>query len=342
MAINVFPHLSNANSMRRYAAGFVRALNKITEVRQFGDPQQEVSYYKKYIQYFLRARKANSDPAIILSERFSFLLHALENARSRTVVCHDLITLKRPGLSWTIRKRYEMTLNIMLRKADFVVCVSESTKNDLIEFGGHSIAPRVHAIHNGLEDLWFTFTADTKAVEIAGGRPYFLVVGTDAWYKNFPAVVNAMAQLPREVVLVKVGRISDSSRVLVNAKGLENRFIEVSGVTDAELANLYAKAIALVQPSWIEGFGWPPAEAMAVGCPVIASNRSSLPEVCGDAAMYVDPGDTDALAGAMNEILGNAQKRDEMKKLGKIQASGFHWDETAAKFVSLLGGNAPL
>jgi glycosyltransferase involved in cell wall biosynthesis len=324
--------------MRRYATGLVGALKKYGDVREIGDLNEPVGYYKKYFQYFLKARTVTAGPALILSERFSFLLRALNKASSKTVVCHDLITMKNPNLSWMIRKRYGYTLNTMLKHADHIVCISASTKNDLIEYSGNDTISKLQVIHNGLEDFWFDVRPGVPSITSLTGRPYFLVVGTDAWYKNFSTVIEALAQMPKDVSLVKVGRLSDQSRKLLKTKGMEQRVIELSRISDADLASLYSNATALLQPSWMEGFGWPPAEAMAVGCPVIVSNRSSLPEVCGEAALYIDPADYTQLANAMMDVLSSELQRSSMKEKGRRQAEKFRWDETATKFVSLLHG----
>jgi glycosyltransferase involved in cell wall biosynthesis len=115
-------------------------------------------------------------------------------------------------------------------------------------------------------------------------------------------------------------------------------------VTDGELRALYGCAAALVFPSTYEGFGLPPVEAMASGCPVIVSTAGALPEVCGDAALYCAPGDVGALAGAIARIAGDVQLRTEMVTRGRARAAAYSWRTTAravAGVVAEIGRAAP-
>ncbi|MDH4104319.1 MAG: glycosyltransferase family 4 protein, partial [Thermoleophilia bacterium] len=99
-------------------------------------------------------------------------------------------------------------------------------------------------------------------------------------------------------------------------------------VSPSELASLYRRAACLVYPSLYEGFGMPPLEAMASGCPVAASRAGAIPEVCGDAAVLFDPTDVDAIAAAILQV---DERREELSERGLARAAGFTWDETARK-----------
>ena len=115
-------------------------------------------------------------------------------------------------------------------------------------------------------------------------------------------------------------------------------------MTDQELALLYNGAALLVYPSFYEGFGLPPLEAMACGTPVITSNTSCLPEVAGDAALLVDPAGTEEIAGAISEVLTNSELREDLRARGLERAAGFTWERTARETVAVyreVWGNQP-
>jgi len=112
--------------------------------------------------------------------------------------------------------------------------------------------------------------------------------------------------------------------------------VEFTGrVDDAALAELYRQAAVMVFPSRYEGFGLPALEAMACGCPVIASDRASLPEVVGDAALRVDPDDVEAMAAALRRVLGDARLRSELRRRGLARAAGLSWDLTAERTLAV-------
>ena len=123
-------------------------------------------------------------------------------------------------------------------------------------------------------------------------------------------------------------------RQRVAALGLGDSVMFLGPVAGADLPALYAGAELFVFPSLYEGFGFPVLEAMACGTPVICSNVSSLPEVAGSAALQVDPRDTDALAAAMDRVLGDAALRQEMRREGLAQAGRFSWTRTAQQTLA--------
>jgi len=106
-------------------------------------------------------------------------------------------------------------------------------------------------------------------------------------------------------------------------------------VSDLELITLYSLADVFAFPSFFEGFGMPPLEAMACGTPVITSNTSSLPEVTGNAAILVDPHDTNAIANAITRILGDEQLREDLRQKGYLQAQRYTWSKAAGKMLSV-------
>lgn len=201
------------------------------------------------------------------------------------------------------------------RKADQVVVISEWTRGRVIE--RLELDPgRVHAIPLGVDHERF---APDPAVE----REPFLLYPARPWaHKNHARLFDAFARLRRdrpELRLVLTGVGHDPARL---PPGVETR----GGVSLGELVSLYRRAAALVFPSLYEGFGLPPLEALACGCPVASSDAGSLPEVLGDAAVLFDPEDTDAIVAGANEALARAA---ELSALGPARAAAFTWDATA-------------
>ena len=201
------------------------------------------------------------------------------------------------------------------RRADLVIVISEWVRERVVERLGLD-PDRVHAIHLGVDHRRFA-----PAPEVV--REDFLLYPARPWpHKNHARLFEAFARVRERrpglrLVLTGVGH--DAARL---PTGVET----VGGVSADELVALYRRAAALVFPSLYEGFGLPPVEAMACGCPVAASSAGSLPEVADDAAVLFDPYDADAIATGIEEALSRAH---ELGGLGIARAAGFTWEATA-------------
>ncbi len=234
---------------------------------------------------------------------------------------------------------------------DHVVTDSESSRQDLIRQLGLP-AHRVTVVQPGVDLARFRpaslprpmasgGTMDTPERGGVRGRPYILcVAGTDPT-KNVSTLVEAFAKLAppvREAYdLVLAGDVKkrDDVRARVVAAGLEKQTVFTGVVSDERLIELYQHAAVFVFPSFYEGFGLPVLEAMACGCPVISSNASSLPEVAGDAALLVDPKDTQGFTDAMSQVLTDMGLRQDLRERGLTQAARFTWDRTAREMVAV-------
>jgi glycosyltransferase involved in cell wall biosynthesis len=187
-----------------------------------------------------------------------------------------------------------------------------------------------------------TLTASEPAFP-AGQEKYFLYVGGYDPRKGLPQLLKAFLDLYKEgklhSKLVLTGsklHVSETFQQLVR-EGVKLGALDEQGyVSDATLASLYAGALALVYPSKYEGFGLPPLEAMTLGCPVITTRCTSLPEVCGDAAYYIDPDSPSSIGQSLLEVETNSTLRARLRELGKQQAAGFSWERAAEIFLSAL------
>jgi glycosyltransferase involved in cell wall biosynthesis len=249
---------------------------------------------------------------------------------------HDTIPERLPERFSEIKQHRRM-IRAALERADAVICVSESTRRDVAELYG--VAPeRMTVVHlaSALEPAAAGPAEDAK--------PYFLHVGTRYPYKNFGVLVKAFGMLglarTHRLIAFSSHEFTDDELKAMDRAGVARECVlRVSG-DDAKLARYYAGATALVLPSLYEGFGIPVVEAMRCGCPVIASETSSLPEVGGEAAVYCDPLEPESLAAAMRRVAEDSALRTEMTMRGQKQAALFSWErcaqETCAVYRELL------
>lgn len=256
------------------------------------------------------------------------------------ITVHDLSFLFYQHSFRSLRRRYlQLFARMSLRRARRVIAVSESTKQDLVEI--YDVSPaKIDVVHNGVDASYQPLPADqVAAFRQQQGLPerFVLFVGTLEPRKNVVRLIEAYARLPKErpplVLVGGKGWFYDEIFRRVEALELSDE-VHFSGFVPAEDLPLWYNAADLfVYPSIYEGFGLPPLEAMACGTAVITSTASSLPEVVGKAGKLVDPTDTEALASAMEEVLGDWELQVQMQAAGLVQAKGFSWKETAEKTV---------
>lgn len=221
-----------------------------------------------------------------------------------------------------------------VQRADHVICISQSTKNDLIKFFDVP-ETKISVVYIGFEDFSASATSaagDSEAVSV--GRPYFLYVGQRSGYKNFEAFVRAFASSTRltqnfSIVCFGGGAFSEEEKGLFAVLGLSESQVMQAGGGDDVLASFYRSAFAFVYPSLYEGFGIPPLEAMSLGCPVICGRSSSVPEVVGDAAEYFAPGSVDSIREGLEVLADSPSRRNELVQLGNERYKLFTWPRCA-------------
>jgi len=236
-------------------------------------------------------------------------------------------------------------LNLVARKAEHIVTLSEYSKAQIVEHLG--VAPaKITAIYCGVNGKFLcvdrkqAYAAVSEALGIQ--EPYLLFVGSLKPHKNIFTLLQAFALLrQRQDIRQRLLIVGDDARwksLLLeecSRLGIHDTTTFVPYVTQELLPNVYAGAELLVMPSTIEGFGLPVLEAMASGTPVVCSRAASLPEVAGDAALYFDPASAEELADAIEKLLSSSELQENLRAKGLERAKQFTWEESTRKHVGL-------
>lgn len=246
---------------------------------------------------------------------------------------HDLIPIVSPSRGSTLRKLYFYLLQRpTVRTSEVTFTVSEFSKSELVRFCGVA-QDKIVVLGNGVSK---DFEVNGKRKQ--SKRPYYICVSNSKPHKNLKFLIRAFEDFSREFNcdLVVVCKPNPDLLQDVAILKLQSRVQWVNGLSDAELAELYRGATGLIMPSLYEGFGLPVVEAMACGCPVLCSNRTSLPEIAGPAALYFDPTDVNQLVSQMKLCYSERAQLAKKVQLGIDQAALFTWDRVAKRMQDAL------
>jgi glycosyltransferase involved in cell wall biosynthesis len=280
---------------------------------------------------------------LVRRERPKLLLNMMPEGLVRppvpqVTIVHDLLPLLYPEEYPRQQHYFRRFVPAVLRHSRAVIVISESTRRDLFRFYPEVHRDRVHVVLSGYDARRFPPESARRPAQ----PPYALYVGNVLPHKNLLRLVEAFARAARHVpgrlVIRGSGRRvhARSLRARIGELGLESRVEWESYASVEELADLYQHASVLLLPSLHEGFGLTALEAMACGTPVITSNTSSLPEVVGDAALLVDPLDTEALARAIVRVLTDPTLAGELSERGRRRASQFSWEKTGRAVQTVI------
>lgn len=296
-------------------------------------PVPHTRFLRHFANAALQRLLLDSGPNTVVHQTYCFRSPRITGAKLVLTV-HDMIHELFPGdfpegdPTSRLKREY-------CERADHVIAVSESTKSDLIRCFGID-AGKISVIPHGVP--LFCAEASEKTVT-AAAAPFLLYVGTRGGYKNFERLARAYASSERlkgsfRLICFGGRRFTAEERRLLDELNVASLVTQVDG-DDRELAAHYSKARALVYPSRYEGFGFPPLEAMSLGCPVICSDASSLPEVVGDAGVYFDSRDVDAMRSTLEAALFDDALLAGRIQAGRDRAAQFSWDVAAAKTLEV-------
>jgi glycosyltransferase involved in cell wall biosynthesis len=255
----------------------------------------------------------------------------------RVTTIHDLNYLVVPDAHFGLRALgMRVLVPLAAHRSARVIADSESTRRDLVE-RLRVPAERIDVVPLGLGrpvEAEPTPASELRERMALSDRPLVLSLSAKRPHKNLRGLLDAAARIPpeRRPVLVLPGYPTPHEAELrehAAALGIADDVRFVGWTSDADIAGLFALSAAFVFPSLYEGFGLPVLEAMARGVPVACSDRASLPEVAGDAALLFDPGDPAAIAAAIETLLGDPARADRLRAAGRERAAEFTWDRTA-------------
>lgn len=293
---------------------------------------------KEQVEYYTKVK----DVDLFWSPHYNFPL-LLRGGIKRVTTIHDVFHLDNPGQLSKMQVLYAKLFLTLFIKGHKTIITDSEFSGDRICFHSRLSPEKVSVIYLGIDTRLFQ-PSGQKNLQLPD--KYILYVGNVKPHKNLKTLLLAYSLLKESVkeeyavVIVgkKEGFLNEDKEIdlLVNRYNLL-RYIHFTGyVPDKALQELYSRASLFVFPSLYEGFGLPPLEAMACGVPVILSNAASLPEVCGNGALYVDPKDSTDLSKKINLVLTDTTLQEQLKVEGHKQVKRYKWEDTAKKYIDVF------
>lgn len=321
---------------RPYSEEFVFSENVIPLV--YGPPARHPFLYYIWFEWVIpRVLKKVGAELFITPDGYSTLSKRVPILQ----VVHDINYVHYPQyIPFVARKYLEIYFPKFIKRADRIATVSEFSKQDVVSHYGYD-ANKMDVVFNGANEMYGPVTDEIRSLtrkQYSNGKPYFFYVGSLHPRKNIINLLKAfdkfISDTKAEVKLVIVGKVywwnaemEKEYKKIVHKEDI----VFVGRVETDVLKRLLASSLAVTYVSLFEGFGIPIVEAMYSEVPVITSNTSSMPEVGGNAALYVDPFSVDSISDAMQEIYTNEDLRKTLVENAKIRRQEFTWDKTASK-----------
>lgn len=307
-----------AHGIGRFARSILTRLPDCVQLQ--GGPKPLSVTDPLWLSYQLFARR----PSVFFSPGFN---PPAVSTTPLVITVHDLAHIQLPVLATCERRLYyRFLLKPALKRAYRVITVSEYSRAEILEWTGLPDWSVVN-VGNGVEPA---FRPDGLRYE--PGFPYILYVGAVRPHKNLLRLLSAFERLEHSNVrLLLTGKMTPDLRPLAEGLEAKGRIVFLGHVNDQDLPALYRGAVCLILPSLMEGFGLPPLEAMACGTPVIVSNTAALPEVVGNAGVFIDPLDIQSIRAGMERVLDDAALRQKLSEAGLLRAQLFCWNRVAAQ-----------
>ncbi len=338
------------SSISLHFDNIIYKLQKMGGITRYWDEiTSRVNKNNQFTTKFTEGNKINrflpisSDAEIFHSSHFRTTF----DCRSKIVsTIHDM-TYER-SLADSSALQLGLKLNIWQRrkaieKADVIICVSESTKQEMLTIYPLIASKRIEVIHHGCSFNRLniiTHTATERLRILANTKQKFcLYIGDRSSYKNFNSALIGFAKselISNNFLLVCTGKkFTEPELSLIKKLGLSNHILMIDSATEVEMQYLYQNSFALLYTSSYEGFGLPPIEAMNCGSPVIAANQSSMPEIIGNAGILLkDIKDPSLVSHALNRLL-DVNTRNMYVQMGKERAQHFTWERSADQHMEL-------
>lgn len=335
------PFMDNRLQLKAFTP---KASGLLTSLLEKSNMQMRI---ERYLSYPLHARRQQSAVNHVLDHAYGHLLACIDPKRT-IISVHDMIPLlaynnKIPGVSYShLPVLFKFSLSF-LNKARFVVAVSNSTKNDLINYCGLK-EERIKVIYNGVDSRFVSFPdklkeEKRKSFGFPGEHAFIILITGSLTYKNHETSLKAIEILQKKVnkqiqLVILKGASNDLQTDPAKYEFI-NQPVILSGLDHNRLVDLYNSVDCLLFPSFYEGFGWPPLEAMACGTPVVASNAASLPEIVGNAGIMESPYEPNKFAEAISALLESPETRNIYIGRGLNRVKQFTWESCAGKFNTL-------
>lgn len=269
-----------------------------------------------------------------------FVLPPVKRRTKTLLTVHDLSFERVPeAASPSLRRYLNAVVPRSAERASHILADSQATKADLIDL--YNLPPeKISVLYSGVDSQFSPIVDDAVIAQVRskyqlGQRPFIFSIGTVQPRKNYGRLIEALAHLRSQhhdidlVIAGGRGWLEDPIYDTLNRLNMKGHVHFTGFVDDSDLPALYSGATCVAFPSLYEGFGFPVLEAMACGTPVVTSNVSSLPEVAGDAALMVDPYDSEGLTAAIQQLLDDTALRQKLTAKGFVQAKRFTWSDSA-------------
>ena len=294
------------------------------------DAHSSIYTIKEQLELYLKVPKCD----LFVSPHYNIPILPVK-AKRRVVILHDVNHLVFSNQLSLMKRIYaKFVINAAVNRSNSIITISEFSKKEIIKYTGVS-ARKINVVHYGIDKIMFQqqfSNSKIRELRIKLNLPdnYLLFVGSTKPHKNFIGIINAFASVlksfPDENLVVLGIRFDEINnelcKIIINNK-LKDNLIFPGYIGENDLSYIYHNAKCLIFPSLYEGFGLPPLEAMAAGCPVIASNFASIPEVCNDAALYFDPNNIEDVTTKIESLIRDDNLRLDLIEKGKNNLDRF-------------------